>query len=100
MDLERLAQDVLDGHARRKRRHRILKDHLDLRAQPLQLTAFGLEHVDRAFAVVEADTASIRRNGPHQDLADRRLAAAAFADQPQTFAAADIEADIVHRAMK
>ena len=49
----------------------------------------------RSLAVVEDDLAGIGRDGAHDDLADRGLAAAALADEAEAFAAPDVEADIV-----
>ena len=62
------------------------------------LSPSALEHVDRPVAVVEGDGAAVRRHRAHQDLADRGLAAAAFADQAEAFAAPDVEADAVDGA--
>ncbi len=58
----------------------------------------GVEDVDGARCAVEDDRAGVGRDRAHQDLAECGFAAAAFADEPETFAAPHVEADAVHGA--
>src|SRR6202007_249072 len=95
VDDQRLADDVEHGHARIERAEGVLEDKLYLAAIVEQLRAAESQDIDIAVAVAEADRSFVRRERPHDDLADGGLAAAAFAHQPQAFAAPDLEAHIV-----
>ncbi len=94
---QRLFDDVEHRHARVERAERVLKDELHLAAKPLQPVAVERQHVDQPAAIVERDRAVIGRHRAQQDLAERGLAAAAFADQPEAFAALDLQADVIDR---
>jgi hypothetical protein len=79
----RLADDVLDAHARIEGGERILEDHLHLEADPL-------------LAAV-AKRASARGQDAGDHAAKRGLAAARFAHQADHFAFVHAERDVVHR---
>ncbi len=82
-----------------RRRDGILEDHLDLRPQSLEFPAVELQDVERALpsskviVPLSGVTARIRI------LLTVVLPQAAFADEPEAFTAADVEADIVDSAM-
>src|SRR5579864_905597 len=95
VDDERLADDVEDGHAWIERAEGVLEDELHLAAKRLERLALERRHIDGRPRIVEGDRARIGRERAKQQLAQRRLAAAAFADEAQAFAALDREADIV-----
>ncbi len=91
MYLERLADDVADGHARVERRKRILKDDLHLSAQMAQLRARAIQDV----AAVEPHFTARRRQQTQDDAADRRLPRAGLADEAERFARSDCKVDAV-----
>ena len=93
MDLQRLADDVADRHARVERGVRILKDDLHLFAQRTQFRPAQRGDV----AAVERDAAGGRVGEPQDARARGRLARARFADQAQRLAATDVEVDAVDR---
>src|SRR5205823_11381820 len=89
----RLADDRADLLARVQGAVGVLEDDLDAAAQRHQLAAVELGDID---AIIE-DLALGRLFEPQDAAAHRGLAAAALADQPQGFAAADRQVDAVHR---
>src|SRR6185503_13963052 len=95
VDDQRLDQDVVDRHARIERAERVLEDELQLASESGELLALDGHDVDLAAPIVEHDAAGalvgIGLDAAHQHLRERGLAAAGFADQPQAFAALDIE---------
>ena len=90
MNRERFLDDVEYGHARVQRPERILKDELNLAPKRFEPLCLERQHVNSLAAVVEGDRARIRRHRAQQDFAQGGLAAAALANQPQTFAALDL----------
>jgi hypothetical protein len=96
MDEQRLHDDVGDGHARVERPIGVLEDDLNVAAPRAQrLRGQGDEIVAEEF-----DAARGRLDQAEQHAADRRLAAAGFADQAERLAQGDIETDIVDRAQQ
>ena len=95
MDNQGFANDVEHRHSRVQRAERILENHLNLAAKGHQSLALEGQEIDGRPSVVEDDLTLVRRYRAHDEFADRRLAAAAFADQAETFAAMNIETDIV-----
>ena len=89
----RLVKDRADLLARVQRAVGVLKDHLDAAAQRDQFAAPEFGDID---PVIE-DLAFGRLFEPQDAAAHRRLAAAAFADQPQGLAAVHREVDAVDR---
>ena len=81
----RLADDVDDAHARVERRVRILEDHLHLELLPAR--GFAGASAGERRAAPEA-LAGGQRQQPDGEAAERRLAAARFADQADDLAAA------------
>ena len=95
VDVQRFADDLADGHARVKRRGRILEDDLHLAAVR--------QHVDRDLLLgvvdgraVEDDAAGRRFVQADGRAAERRLAAAGFADQAERLALVDKVIDRFH----
>ena len=78
----RLGDDVAGRHARIERGERVLEDDLHLPAVGPQL---GLAQM-RDVAAVDPDAAAGRLDQPQDRAADRRLAAAGFADQAERLA--------------
>jgi hypothetical protein len=91
VDGQRLADDFAGGHARVQRGVGVLVDHLH--APPVGQQGLALEMRD--VLPVDADRPGGRLEQLEQRAPDRRLAAAALADQPQRLAAADLEAHAV-----
>ena len=91
VDLDRLADDVADGHARVEAADRVLEDDLHVPAEPAQLLAAVGEEV---LALV-ADLAAGGGDQAEDRAADGRLAAAGFADEAERLARRDVEADAV-----
>ncbi|MPL80475.1 hypothetical protein SDC9_26375 [bioreactor metagenome] len=92
VDEKRLAHQIAHPHPRIKRRHRVLEHDLHVAAQRLHL-ARG----QAAQPVARHLDAALMRHEPGQRLGDRRLAAAAFADEREGLAGADVEADALDR---
>ena len=92
VDIERLADGFADGHARIQRAIRILKNHLQLAPPRAQLRAFEFREL---FALKE-NAAGSRLDETHNRAAQRCLAAAALAHQPQGFARLHRETHVVH----
>ena len=93
VDLERVAEDLPDALARVQRRVRVLEDHLHLapvRAQPPPRQR-------RDVAAAEVHRARRRLVQPHEQTAERRLAAAGLADDAERLAAPNLERDAVDR---
>jgi len=90
---QRLGDDLVDGHVRVQRLIGVLENHLDVPAQLLQLGAAGVHDA----ASLERDLARGRLLQAHQRQHQRRLAAAALADQRQHLAAPQLEAHVVDR---
>ena len=92
--IQRRADQLLDRHSRIERRIRVLEDNLHLasiiahflRAQRAQVNA-GENHLARV-RLMQAQNGS----------AQRRFAAAGFADHAKRFAAPNFKADVIHRA--
>src|SRR5690606_3558255 len=96
MNLERLPNDVEDGHARRKGADGVLEHHLNARAERLESRPFEFQKINRlAAGTCINESAGIGRESAHEYLAERRLSAAGFPHEPQAFPAPDIEADTV-----
>ena len=93
MQRDRLTQDVADAHARIERGVEILKDHLHLLAQWPQRARRQRGDV----VAVEHDAPGRRRRDAQDDAADRRLAAAGLADEPERLVLREAEADAVDR---
>src|SRR5439155_23045983 len=91
---QRLADDPADAVARVQGRERILEH--DLHAPPQRLEVALAEAGD--VLAVEDDAARGRPVQPEQRPADSGLAAARLADEPERLAAANLEAEVVHRA--
>ncbi len=91
VDIQRLGDNVADGHAGVQGRVGILEDHGGLLAEFLQ----GFLGID--FLPVIDDLTGCGLIQMQNRAADGRLAAAGLADQTQGFAAADREGNIVHR---
>ena len=85
MQLERLAQDLADGHPRIERGVGILKDDLRLAAEAAELLGIHRQQI----AAFEADAAGVGLDQPQHQPAHRRLAAAGLADQRQRLAGLD-----------
>ena len=81
VDVQRLADDLLDRHARIERAVGVLENHLELAPPRAQHRAAH----PRDVLAVEQNAARRRLDQPHDGAAQRRLAATAFADQPQRF---------------
>jgi hypothetical protein len=94
MQHQRLFQHVADGHPRIQRSIRILEDDLHLAPQRAHLAFRQGEQV----APAEPDLARRRLDQPQQQPADRRLAAARFADQRERLPLVQLEAHVVDRA--
>jgi len=93
MDVQRFADDLLNGHARVERAVGVLENHLELAPPRAQGRATHFQNV----LAVERDFPRRRFDEPDDGAAERRLAAAAFADEAERFAGRDAEADVVHR---
>ena len=91
----RLADDVDDAHARIERRVRILEDHLHRRAAA-RARSRRARRVDRR-ALPAALALAAAAGCRDRDAAERRLAAARFADQADHLAVRDREVDVVDR---
>ena len=89
----RLADDVGDAHARIERRVRVLEHHLDLEFG----VAARFRRQRRDIGAAPQTRAAGRRQYAGSDAAERRLAAAGFADQADHFALGDREAHVVER---
>jgi hypothetical protein len=87
----RLDEQRLDVLARVEARHRVLEDHLHAPAGPAQLLALERRQVDP----VEAHRAGGRLDEAQDRPAERRLAAARLADEPERRPAPDVEVDAV-----
>ncbi len=92
MNIQRLADDLLDGHARIERPEGVLKNHLKLPATGAQGIA---GHAGDVLAV-QPDGAGGGVGEPHDGAAEGGLAAAAFADQTEGLAGREAEGDAVH----
>ncbi len=82
-----LGQRRTDGHARIERRGRVLKDHRGFAAQALQIDTAAPGHVD----VIEDDLPGGNVIQAQNGAAQRALAAAGLADQPQRFTRANAQ---------
>ncbi len=88
LDLQRLAQDRPDAHARIQRRVGILEHHLQVTAGPAQIAAAALEDL----LTIQFDLAAVGLLDPDDQLAQRRLAAAGLADESEGLARVDGQA--------
>jgi len=88
VDVERLADDVGDGHARVQGRIRVLEHHLHV--APVQVDVLTVDRVP-----VEEHLAGGRRVQVDQRAADGRLSAAGLADEAERLALVDLEAHAV-----
>ena len=93
VNVERLTDLLSDAHAWVERAQRVLKD--DLHRLALRPPFPRRKAVDRP--AFEAHRAGRRLVEPEHQARDRRLAAAAFADERQRFSRVDIERDAVYR---
>ncbi len=91
--LDRLGDDLPDGHARVERRVGILEDHLHVLPRAAQLRAGQLRDVD----VPEHHAPARRFHEPQHRAAERRLAASRLSDEPERFARLDLERHAVDR---
>jgi hypothetical protein len=89
LNRERLAHDAADAHAGIERRVRILEHELPISVQPLPLPESDLRQVPAG----EADRAGRRALQAHDQPADRGLAAAGLADEPESGPGRDVERD-------
>ncbi len=94
VDVEALADDLADAHARVEAGVRVLEDDLDVAPGRLQLARVEVEER----LALEADLAVGRRDQPQDDLAERRLAAAGLAHEAERLTFGDVEADPVDGA--
>ena len=85
VDVQRLADDLLDRHARIERAVRVLKNHLELAPPRAQGRAAHFQDV----LAVERDFPRSRFDEPDDGAAERRLAATAFTDEAERFARRD-----------
>ena len=92
VDQQRLAQHVADLLARIERAIGVLEDDLHLAAHLRRHRAVG----DVDLLAVDEQFARGRRVDQRDDAGERRLAAAAFADDRQRLALLDREADALH----
>ena len=83
----------IDRHPRVQRSERVLEDELHLPPKPLQILALQREHVDQRPRSLKVIDPAIGRHGAQQQFAQGGLAAPALADQSETFAALDPQAD-------
>jgi hypothetical protein len=99
VDVEGLAHEVEQRHARIEGGERILEDHLHLPAERPQLLPAQSSHVDGG-AVPDAhvDLPGGRLDGPHDAARGGRLAAAALPHEAECLALVDVEVDAVDRA--
>src|SRR4029077_5071218 len=97
MDDQRPANDLTDAHPRVERAERVLKNELNPAAKILQPLSVERQDIGRDPPVVEHHRTGIRRQRTEQDLAQGRLATAAFAYEAETLAARDAQADTVDR---
>src|SRR5690606_6048995 len=93
-DVERFHHALQDGHARIKRRVRVLRDDLVLAAMSVELAARQGERVD----VVMQDGAAARGEQADHRAAEGRLARTGLADDAKDLALLDIEADALDGA--
>src|SRR5262249_21523383 len=93
VDLQRLADDVARRHARIERRERILKNDLHLAPVGAQLPLGKMRDVPPG----DPDRAGGRLDQAQHGPGESRLAAAAFADEPESLAARNREAHAVER---
>ena len=94
VDHERLGDRRADRHPRVERRVRVLEDHLHVAAHRAQLAL----RQPRDVGAVERDRAGARLEQAQDRAAERRLAAARFADEAERLAAPDLEIDLRYRA--
>src|SRR5262249_4153993 len=97
VDDERLAHDVVGGHARIERAERILEHGLHPAPIGEELPPPKREHVLRHAMIVVGDGPAGRRDRAQDHARGGGLAAAGLADQAQALAARDLEAHIVYR---
>ncbi len=91
---QRLGDRLLHRPAGIQRVVRVLED--DLHAPAQAFAVLGQPRLQRP--AFEHDLAPIAVHQPHDESAQRRLAAAGFADQPERLARLHVEADVIHRA--
>jgi hypothetical protein len=91
VDLERLADDVADGHPRVEAGVRVLQHHLDVPPRPPQRAAAEPHHVLAAYV----DGAGRRLLQPHQQLGQCGLAATGLAHHAERLAAPQLDVDAV-----
>ena len=94
MDVQSLADDIAHLLARVQARHRVLEDHLHVRAQH---GARGVVHFAGNIPAAERDSALRRVVQADDAAADGRLAGAGFADQPVRLTRIDLKGDAVDR---
>ena len=92
VDPQPFLDDPADGHAGIQGAERILKDDLHIAAELPQRRARAVGDVFAA----KVNRAARRFVQAQQRAADRRFAAAAFADESQRFAGLDGERDVIH----
>jgi hypothetical protein len=91
-----LEQRGVDGHARVERRVGVLEDHLHATAQLAQLPATCCQNV----GAVELDCTGIGLDQPDDAARKRRLATPGLAREPEDLAAAQLQRDVVDRAVR
>src|SRR5688500_17788662 len=94
MDVEALAHDLADAHARVERRVWILEDDLDVTASRLELPCVE----DEELLALERHAPGSRRDQSEKDLSKRRLSTSRPPHQAERLALVHGEADAIHRA--
>jgi hypothetical protein len=93
MDLQRVLDELRDGHRRVERRVGVLEDDLRLPAQRAELP---LRHL-RDLAPFELHTSLGRLDEPEDGAPEGRLAASGLADEAEHLAAPELDRDVVDR---
>ncbi len=96
MHLQALADNLLHGQARRKRRKGVLEDYLHVAAQRAELAAAQAGEQDVVAVVTKTDF-PLKRTQTKQAKGKGAFAGARLTDDPQRRALADAQADLVHR---
>ncbi len=97
VDAKGFGHDLSDGHVGVEAAERILEDHLQFLAQRFARGRIRRHQIDgfERGAAPEQHLAAVRLQDAQDQPPERRLAAAALADQGQRLATPDIEADAV-----
>ena len=92
VDVNRLADDLAHGHAWVERAVGVLENHLELAATGAQRFTAQLRDV----LALEKDAPRRRLKEPDDGAAQRGLATAAFAHEPERFAGSELQAHVIH----